>query len=112
MPIRTQGPAKKDKKPLGLRQAAFAVIDQRLLACGSRSGVSSGRSGSRSGVNNSGDVRSGRSRSGDRSRHNSDFFLLAASSQGNNSNQGSQQDRLFHTCPQESLNDDAITGNF
>src|SRR5574343_150205 len=80
------------KKPPGLAAGRFfQVLGDRLLAGSSRSGVSSGRS---------------------RSGHGSSFFLLAASGQSNSSHHTSQQDRLVHTCPQNSLNEIAITGNF
>jgi hypothetical protein len=128
------------KKPPGSHRAVFAVIGvSRLLLdgvlgcigslvdgvsghaahCGSS--VSNAGSSSRSACINSDsscrsscvssdcDSRSGLSNS---RSHNSGFFFFAASGQSNSSQHSGQQDRLVHTCPQNSLNENAITGNF
>lgn len=103
--------ARKNRRPCGT--AVFPEPGIRLLAGGSRSGVSSGRSRGVSGGSRS-SFRSSRSRGSGRSRGSSGssfFSLLAASGQGSSSQQGSQQDRLIHTCPQDLLDEDSITGN-
>ena len=86
-----------------------------LLAGSFRSGRGGGRSfrggrrSSRSGVNSRSSSRSGLGSRGRRcgSRR---LFLLAAGGQGSNGDDGSQQERLVHECPQNK--DRTITGNF
>ena len=83
-----------------VRSDGLSVGTKRLLRSSGRASVSSRSASVNSAGSSRSSFRSGRSRSNNGRGLNLGFFLLAASGQSSSSQQGSQQDRLIHTCPQ------------